>query len=298
MSVVCIATFNNLRNENWTDARLKFQAERQNRWLSKFDSTEAAKESFNTRKLLSATNLSREEQKEIQDFTRSKGIQTVGELREYIKGFRQASIELVKTEIPIAGLTFDANDLGLVLGMSLVIFSVFLFKSLRRERRATISCFEEATRSNELELAYSLMSLEEVLMRPDNLYADKDSEFSTFNVSRTRTRLYLDALPIQSIIAAAPLVCLSLIIFYDMASLPIGFAQSQVSTSAVLFVEVCCAILLAVIVSESFRVVNEMTAIWKLAHELVLTKRTSTPQVRPHDFATETELFESQHEQS
>ena len=97
---------------------------------------------------------------DIASFLALRNINTKEELEFIRKVYFNNKEDTFSVQIPILGITFDINDLGLFSGITLILFLTLLWFCLERECENLRIAFDEAHRLGELPFYYKLWELQ------------------------------------------------------------------------------------------------------------------------------------------
>lgn len=190
---------------------------------------------------------------EARQWAKSRGFDTNPEgLKAFISSLEGARTEhLVIFRMPIFGVSFDMNDLGVISGVSFLILLGMLAFHLLRERRAIAVVFREARARGRLEYSYDLLSMSQVLSVPHSLRPGAPSY--------ALLRLFV-ALPM-----GLPLIVHCLVFWFDLIWFPkVVRINSHLATSVLAF-EVAMLALIGLITSICFWLAVTIDSTWDRA---------------------------------
>ena len=149
--------------------------------------------------------------------------------------------------VPLLGITFDINDLGLIGGLSLLVLLIWLRFAILREMDNLKIAFEEAKRQQEMNEMYHLLAMRQVLTMPP----------MEGGSTGWLGRLLPKALMIL------PAIVMTMIFIHDLMTLDIGRAVSDRHVLLNLLGSVVCLALVIVVTIYSVLASFEIDEIWR-----------------------------------
>jgi hypothetical protein len=114
--------------------------------------------------------------KQGEQYVQSHGFVDVPHARTFLDALERERLEtVVRVHLPIVGITFDVNDLGMIAGMSFIALMFALRLVLRRELENVKIVFRRARESAMSDYAYELLAMTQVLMIPPRLKSEPAS---------------------------------------------------------------------------------------------------------------------------
>lgn len=163
-SVIAFAAFWNSHPQGWASQRFHFINKTYEKYiLDKLP--DSSKEKFlyrNTVKLKDSSDIT---DARMNEFLEPRNINTVDELEFLKRVYFNIKENTFSVKIPILGVTFDINDLGLFSGLTLSLLLLILWFCLEREWENLKVTFEEVSKVD-LRHYYKIMSMSQVFTVP------------------------------------------------------------------------------------------------------------------------------------
>lgn len=181
----------------------------------------------------------------------SKHIHTVEQFKILVAEAEKESSSQNIAVLPVVGLKFDVNDLG-ILGTGMLLFlSVVLSSAAARELYNLEETFDQASSNQVLKETYDLLSM---------------GEFLHFSGSTVKRSLALDRLKdFACVLFALPAIASCLQLSYDLATAPAGALLSPTHTSTVIWIEGCLTICILAVSFVNILIGVATEACWKSA---------------------------------
>lgn len=132
--------------------------------------------------------------------------------RKYLENLEASFVErTMNVTVPFLGITLDANDLGLLGGITFLLLLTWLLYSLRREEENVAMLFDKTrTKDEDLLPNYQLLSMTQVFTIPKKIRAKRNrlAEILWANLGK--------------VLFIMPLVVQCFVVWYDGITLPIG----------------------------------------------------------------------------
>jgi hypothetical protein len=149
--------------------------------------------------------------------------------------------------VPLLGITFDVNDLGLLGGFSLCTILLWFRFSVAREYDNLRIAFSQAKRDKQLPALYVLLAMRQVLTTPPMEVKERSRTFSL----------------LPKILLLMPIVVLTSIIGHDLATYEIGTAISDIHTISMLLGSTVLWAFALVVTVSCILTLTRIDAVWR-----------------------------------
>jgi len=234
-AIIVVTTFLNTRHGGWIDQRVRQAA------LSY--AAYEPQDSLHTGQVAAKADF--------QDALQKKGILTGTQLKDRLESLERINADAQLVRMPIVGVAFDVNDMGIVAGATLFFLSLMLLYANSRERDNLAVTFARARRASCLPDAYELLSMAEVLHAPPKVGDEPNPP----------------RVDIPILMLFVPLIAQAIVVGYDLATTDYGKLLSAAGTISVMVIETIFFALLVVLAFISRRIILDTRVIWKNANE-------------------------------
>jgi len=162
-------------------------------------------------------------------------------------------------QIPLFGLSFHLNDLGLVSGIALLLLVLLLKYALTREVGNLVLAFDRARELDVLDDAYEALSTNEVLHRPEALSATGPDWLS----ERKRKILFRPLIDAPVVLLFVPVVSYTLVTANDFLTWRMGVLLSPVYARVILVVESVAWVAITFLIISCLVIILETRRIWR-----------------------------------
>lgn len=195
-------------------------------------------------------SLQPEQEDTAKTYLESKGIRTLEQAKIALNAAERKVSDRSLVQIPLLGLSFHINDLGLVVGVSMLVLLALLKYSLTRESENLDLAMRKAHEFSLEKVAYELLSTGEVLHRPELLEGKKRSILR---------RPLVDA---SVIIIFVPVISYALITAHDFSTRRSGYLYTHNYTNFIVWFEHVVLALMVFLVLSCYVIVRDTRLLW------------------------------------
>jgi len=237
-SILAFMAFWNSRNESWFNSRYSIIQEI---YRVDFDTTRTEKK---------GAMPNNAEKAKLDEFKVSRSIVTKKQTEDLLEIYQNLKKEIYLIRVPILGVSFDVNDLGIFSGLTFTMLLTLFWFTLEREEENLKLTFEYAERKNKLKDVYTYLSMGQVLTIPQ-----KDNA----SVSK-----FWQHLP--KAIYMGPWVVSILIFINDIGTLESGFVLNFKATIILIITSVIFLTIISILTIFCLHRAIEVEKLWNLMY--------------------------------
>jgi hypothetical protein len=209
--------------------------------------------------LQAESHLSPREVEEAKEYVELTRLWTSDQMKIVLQNTEKQVSDSNVVQIPLFGLSFHLNDLGLVSGIALLLLVLLLKYALTREVGNLALAFDRARELGVLDDAYEALSTNEVLHRPEALSATGPDWLS----ERKRKILFRPLIDAPVVLLFVPVVSYTLVTANDFLTWRTGILLSPVYARVILVVEFAAWSAITFLILSCLVIILETRRLWR-----------------------------------